>query len=110
MSKKSAFNIREVIRHWKLKHWTQSDIREIAEKLNPVISGWLNYYCAHYGSKALQIIAKAVNSHLIKWAKRKFKKNRDSYNKSCEMIKRLHQQYPNLFIHWARCKTIIYNS
>jgi len=109
ISKRSQTNIQRQVRSWKLKYWTQTDIQEIALKLNPIIQGWLNYYCAFYSSKALSCITRAVNSALIKWVKRNFKKNRNSFIKSCAMIKKLYKQSPTSFAHWKRSKTFIYN-
>jgi RNA-directed DNA polymerase len=108
ISKKSLNNIREQIRKWKLKHWTSSDIYEIALALNPVIQGWLNYYCAYHSSRTLNKISRAINNVLVKWAKRKYKSLGGMYSKSANMIRKLFEQNPKLFAHWKNSTTFYY--
>lgn len=99
ISRKSSKRISNTIRSWKLQRWSGQSIENIAEALNPVISGWLNYY-RHFGKGALDKVVNMLDFALIRWARKKFKRTKRSYRKSKEYLKRLRKQQPQLFAHW----------
>jgi hypothetical protein len=37
---------RQKIRRWRLHRWVSADLQELAEEINPVVRGWVNYYVA----------------------------------------------------------------
>ena len=96
------------VRKWEIHRWTRRSIEEIAETINPVIRGWINYYCKFYESEALNVISRAVNSALIKWAKRKYKKFRHSYVKSTKCIENMWNNNRGLFAHWRLQSCFVY--
>jgi RNA-directed DNA polymerase len=100
ISDKAIKSIQKRVRAWKIKSWTHTGIGGIAVAINPVLRGWLNYYGAFYGSKAIQVIKRAVNFALIRWARRKFKKLNRSFAKAADLIKKMREQNRNLFAHW----------
>ncbi|MGX9522897.1 group II intron maturase-specific domain-containing protein [Vibrio mediterranei] len=91
------------VRKWKIQTWSGHDIEEIARALNPVISGWLNYY-RHFGKSELYQMIDIFDFALVRWARKKFKKLKRSYRKSKAYISRLRQQNPILFVHWYLLK------
>ena len=99
ISQKSLKRISKTIRSWKLQRWSGQSIDSIAEALNPVISGWLNYY-RHFGRGVLYRVNNMLDFALIRWARKKFKRMRRSYRKSRNFLKRLRKQQPQLFAHW----------
>lgn len=99
ISKKALTKISGVIGKWKIQKWSERSLQEIAEALNPVILGWLNYY-KHFGRSVLYRVTNMLNFALIRWARRKFKKLSRSYRKSTEFLARLQKQQPKLFAHW----------
>jgi hypothetical protein len=54
-------------------HRTRLD--ELAEMINPVVAGWMNYYGRFYRSELYPLI-KRVNTYLTRWARRKYKRLR----------------------------------
>ena len=100
ISRKSLNRISMTIRNWKLQRWSGQSIEEIAHALNPVISGWLNYY-RHFGRAELYRVIKMLNFALIRWARRKFKGMKRSYRKSKQFLERMCKQQPQLFAHWS---------
>ena len=100
ISLKSLKRIGEVIRSWKLQRWSGQSIESIAETLNPVISGWLSYY-RHFGRGALHRVGNMLDFALIRWARKKFKRMRQSCRKSKVFLRRLRRQQPQLFTHWC---------
>lgn len=98
--------IQERIRNWKIHLLSHAEIEEIACSINPVLRGWLNYYCKFYGSLATHTIARAVNFALVRWARRKFKKLNRSYSRARDLIRRMQKQNSILFEHWKNAKGI----
>ncbi|KAB8039113.1 group II intron reverse transcriptase/maturase [Silvanigrella paludirubra] len=94
------------IRNWKIHLLSHAKIEEIACSINPVLRGWLNYYCKFYGSLAIHTISRAVNFALVRWARRKFKKLNRSYSRARDLIRRMQKQNSILFEHWKNAKGI----
>ncbi len=94
------------IRNWKIHLLSHAKIEEIACSINPVLCGWLNYYCKFYGSLAIHTISRAVNFALVRWARRKFKKLNRSYSRARDLIRRMQKQNSILFEHWKNAKGI----
>ena len=44
ISKKAMMKIKTEIRSWNLNRQTHISIEQIAERINPIVSGWMNYY------------------------------------------------------------------
>ena len=99
ISRKSLKRISKTILSWKLQRWSGQSTESIAEALNPVISGWLNYY-RHFGRGTLYKVCNMLDFALIRWARKKFKKMKRSYRKSRAFLRRLRKQQPQLFAHW----------
>jgi RNA-directed DNA polymerase len=99
ISRKSLKRISTTIRDWNIQTWTGRDIDDIAKALNPVISGWLNYY-KHFGKRELHRVRDMLDFAIIRWARRKFKKLSRSYRQSKAFLGRLREQQPKLFVHW----------
>jgi group II intron reverse transcriptase/maturase len=71
----------------------------IAQYLNPMIRGWVNYYGRFRGyelSKVFQLLRK----RLVRWARKRYKRYKTSLNRAYEWLDRVRLQYPNLFYHW----------
>ena len=98
ISKCSSKAIKDKIRKWKLKCKVELSIEELAFRCNPILRGWKNYYGA-YCPSMLKPVWMYVNSVLMKWAMRKYKKI-TSKTKSDSFIKSIQESRPNLFEHW----------
>jgi RNA-directed DNA polymerase len=98
ISKCSSKSIKDKIRKWKLKCRVGLSIENLALLCNPSLRGWKNYYGAYYPSM-LESVWMYVNSRLMKWAMRKYKKI-TSKTKSDSFIKSIQESRPNLFEHW----------
>lgn len=99
LSRKALKRISTAIRKWKFQGWSGHTVEDIAQVLNPVVNGWVNYY-GHFGRGELYRIKVLLEFALVRWARRKFKKLRRSYRKSTAYIGRLQKQQPALFVHW----------
>ena len=99
LSRKALKRISTAIKKWKFQGWSGHTVEDIAQVLNPVVSGWINYY-GHFGRTELYRIKVLLEFALVRWARKKFKKLRRSYRKSRAYISRLREQKPALFRHW----------
>lgn len=71
----------------------------IAQYLNPMIRGWVNYYGRFRGyvlSKVFQLLRK----RLVRWAMKRYKRYKTSLNRAYRWLERVRIQYPYLFYHW----------
>ncbi|MCK5758593.1 MAG: group II intron reverse transcriptase/maturase [Clostridiales bacterium] len=99
ISNKAKKRIRQEIKGWRLIWMTNMEIEQIAEKYNPVIRGWLNYY-GKYGRKELARVMESVNQHLSNWIRRKYKGCRHKPAKARSLLRKIAQEKPDIFAHW----------
>jgi RNA-directed DNA polymerase len=100
MSPKAFKKIRERIRRWGLTNWVGVTPQQLAEQLNPVVSGWLNYY-GHFGrADGVYRLRSYLDQVLMRWARKKYKRLGRSYRKSWAFIDKMRRQSRGLFAHW----------
>ena len=88
-----------IIRGWRINLRTTSDLAELAEWLNPVIRGWMNYYGKFYRTEMFALLRR-INTYIVRWARRKFKRLR-AFKRAKRWWNGLLQREPELFAHWA---------
>ena len=71
---------------------------ELAEWLNPIIAGWINYYGRFYPTAMIPLLQR-VNSYLRRWAAHKYKRLR-SFKRFQRWWAGIQQRDPGLFAHW----------
>lgn len=99
VSNKAAKEIRQTIRRWRIHMRSDLEIGEIAQRINPIIKGWILYYGQYYRS-ALYPTLKQLDRYLIRWAKRKYKSLRTCRRGVWEWLKGIARREPELFAHW----------
>jgi RNA-directed DNA polymerase len=99
ISNKSKKHIRQTVKSWRLLWMTNKEISDIAEKYNPVIRGWLNYY-GKYGKKELAKAMEHINLHLSFWVRRKYKKYKFKPKEANKYLRRIAMCKRDLFEHW----------
>jgi RNA-directed DNA polymerase len=87
------------VRRWRINLRTTSDIAELAEWMNPVIRGWTTYYGKFYRTE-LDGLLRRINTYLVRWARRKFRRLR-AFKKAKRWWNGLLRRQPALFAHWA---------
>jgi RNA-directed DNA polymerase len=88
------------IASWSLHRRTTRSLDVLAEEVNPVLRGWLNYFTVFYPS-AVNPIGKRVDRHLMRWARRKYKRLERSEKRAREWLSGVRRRSPELFAHWA---------
>jgi len=92
--------MRSTIRELKLRHQTQLSLQDIAQRLNPLLRGWIEYY-GRYAPSALYPLLRYVNQTLVAWAMRKFKRFKEHKVRASQFLQRLAAERKDLFVHWA---------
>lgn len=87
------------VRRWRIHLRTTTDLAELAAWMNPVIRGWMNYYGKFYRTELTGLLRR-INTYLVRWARRKFKRFR-SFKKAKRWWQGLLHRQPGLFAHWA---------
>jgi RNA-directed DNA polymerase len=86
------------IRRWRIHMRTGTDLHDLAEWINPIVRGWMQYYGAFYHS-ALKPLLRRINAYLVRWIRRKYKRLA-GFNKAKQCFQGIAQRYPRMFAHW----------
>lgn len=73
---------------------------QLAELMNPVIRGWANYFMKFCPSDARNKALYYVNSLLVQWARRRYKRLSGSQGKAYRWLCEVAKVKPELFYHW----------
>ena len=87
------------VRRWRINLRTTSDIGELAQWMNPVIRGWMTYYGKFYRTE-LHGLLRRINTYLMRWARRKFRRLR-AFKRAKRWWNGLLHRQPALFAHWS---------
>lgn len=96
---KAAKSMRAEMASWRLRQHSRWDLQELAEMINPIVSGWINYFRRFYPSKLVQVLTH-INEHLLRWAMARYKRLRRSDRKALRWLISVSQRDPQLFAHW----------
>ena len=99
VSKASLNAMRQKIRKMRIRGRSDLNLQQVANWLNPVIRGWIQYYGRFYRS-ALYAMCRQVNKTLVRWVRRKYRTLRNSKSRAMLFMQRLARESPQLFAHW----------
>ncbi|GDY34072.1 group II intron reverse transcriptase/maturase [Gandjariella thermophila] len=103
ISKDALKKISGEVRRWRLHRRTRHSFAELAKKINPIIRGWMQYYGTFYRSALCPLLAR-INAYLLRWIRKKYKRLRP-FHKALACWRRITNQHPRLFAHWAWVRT-----
>ena len=97
ISQQAKTSIRTKLREVLRTRWSDKTLEWFADKLNPKIRGWMNYYTLFNRHKAYEVFY-YLNKRIQKWIANKYKirgtmKVNDKYQ-------RIQAENPNMFYHW----------
>ena len=75
-------------------------LSQLAERLNPCIRGWWNYYGKFFCSELVRQVGNFINCRFVHWARRKYKSIRDSWRRAFYWLCKLRRTQPGLLAHW----------
>ncbi|MCB1794424.1 MAG: group II intron reverse transcriptase/maturase, partial [Candidatus Competibacteraceae bacterium] len=78
---------------------TSLSLEDVAQGVNPIITGWINYYSA-YNRSALYPVLRHIDYHLVKWVKRKYKKKGRYVAQAIAWLGKVAHHQTELFAHW----------
>ena len=90
---------RSTIRDLNIRRRADLSLGDIAQKLNPLLRGWIEYY-GRYAPSALSPLLRYVNQTLVAWARRKFKRLRAHKLRASRFLMQLSHRRKTLFVHW----------
>jgi len=100
VSRISAKAFREKIKAMQIHKLSGSSIQMIAERINPMVRGWLNYF-TKFNPSAVKYSIDCLNRRLVKWAMSKYKRFKGHSYRAIEWLRTLANRTPNMFAHWA---------
>ncbi|WP_199537336.1 group II intron reverse transcriptase/maturase [Spongiactinospora gelatinilytica] len=86
------------VRRWQLHRRVNDTLADLAEAINPIVRGWMNYW-GHFYRSQMYVLLRRINTYLMRWARKKYRRLRSS-KRIQAWWERLVQQAPGLFAHW----------
>lgn len=99
VSTKAMKTMNEKMRKWNTLKKTTNTLTEIAQEINPIIRGWINYYGTFYKTKMKEFMH-ILNVKLEAWARRKYKRLRTGGMKTVRWLHQISMRRPKMFAHW----------
>lgn len=100
VSNKAKKKMKKDIREWRLQRQTSLSLKELADKYNAEIRGWLTYYGSFYKTE-MKTIIEHINMALIKWVQKKYKTLQRRPRRARQWLRAIAKREPNLFAHWC---------
>jgi RNA-directed DNA polymerase len=99
VSNKAGKEMRQKSRRWNLQLRSDKSLEDLSRIFSPIIRGWINYYGSFYKS-ALYPTLRHLNTILVRWAMRKWKRLRSHLTNAVFWLGRIAKRQPALFPHW----------
>ena len=100
MEPAAARRVRQTIRERTDRRQCCKSLREVVDDLNPVIRGVWAYYGRFCPSEVQRLVGAFIDRRLQHWARRKYKRMRDSWRIAGRWVRRLRRTSPGLLAHW----------
>ncbi len=101
ISDKAVRRISDEIRSWRISSITHISMVDLANRINPKVRGWINYY----GKFSKSILAKKVINLIVRglerWVTRKYKSLKRRPARARKWLAEIATREPNLFSHWS---------
>ena len=101
VSKTSAKTFRDKIKSLEIHKKTGCKIDMIAETLNPMLRGWINYF-GKFNPSAMKYTFQCIERRLVKWAMCKYKNFRGHRRRAEKWLASVRKREPKLFAHWTK--------
>ncbi|GAA1933542.1 group II intron reverse transcriptase/maturase [Streptantibioticus ferralitis] len=102
VSKDALKKMNVVVRSWRLDHRVSSTEADLARMINPIVRGWMAYYGAFHRS-ALTPLLYRINTYLLRWIRKKYKKLR-GWRTALDAMRVAAARQPRYFAHWIWVK------
>jgi len=61
------------VREWRIHKRVGSDLGELAAWINPIVRGWMNFYCRFNKSRLYRLLRR-INTYIVRWARNKYRR------------------------------------
>jgi RNA-directed DNA polymerase len=99
VSDDAANRMRRTIKRWRLHLWSGKTLDDLAQEINPIVRGWIDYYGFFYKSRLIALL-KRIDEYLARWAMRKYKRLRGRPHTARRFVAHVARRQPALFVHW----------
>ena len=99
-SQKACKSLRNKIKEMELHKMTGSNINIIAEIINPIVRGWINYF-NKYNPSAIKYTIECIQRRIVIWAMCKYKHLRGRRQRAEKWLLEVKTREPKLFAHWS---------
>lgn len=103
VSKGACKTLKEKIKALEIHARSGSKIEMIAEVINPIVRGWMNYFGA-FNRSAMKGTLDVIQMRLIKWAMCKYKRFKGHRRRAEEWLNGIKEREPGMFAHWTLCR------
>ncbi len=100
ISPKAIKAIGRTIRRWRIHRRTGTTLEDLADEINLVVRGWVNYFGRFYTFK-LTLLLRRINAYLVRWLQRKYKRLRHRPRRARQLLANVARREPGLFAHWS---------
>jgi len=100
LSRQAMAAMRQSLRQRRLFKHSELSLEQLAKLLAAPVRGWMAYYCRFRGSE-FQPIADYIDSSIVRWAMRKYKRLRGHPQRAFAWLDRIKRRSPALFPHWC---------
>jgi RNA-directed DNA polymerase len=99
VSKQAKKAMSAMMRSWRLGRQSTSDFPTVRRRINPVVSGWINYYGRFYPSELVRFLQR-INAVLVRWLRGKYKRLHRSNRRARALLRNVYEAYRGMFAHW----------
>ena len=86
------------VRQWRLHRRTTDTLEDLANAINPIVRGWMNYW-GRFGQTQMHPLLRRINTYLMRWARKKYKRLR-AFKRVKAWWDGVTSRAPELFAHW----------
>ncbi len=87
------------IKRWRLHLRSGQTLADLAEAINRIVWGWINFYGRFYRSELISLL-RVIDEYLVRWAMRKYKRLRGGPTRAWRFLASVARREPGLFAHW----------
>jgi RNA-directed DNA polymerase len=89
----------QAIRQWGLHRRSDLSLTDLAQRINPVVRGWIAYDGRSIPS-VVRPLLKRINRYLMRWAQRTYKRLQRHPQRAWRFLASVATREPDLFAHW----------
>jgi group II intron reverse transcriptase/maturase len=97
-SKSAMREMTRTIKGWRIHRSSGATLRELAQRHNATLRGWINYYGKFWYRNFSYQLWSVFQSRLVKWMSCKYRLSQRAAERKLARVRRAH---PSLFAHWS---------